>query len=163
MELYREYGHIDQEGNLKLYNVDQLRARAKQLPGTSIEIVILKRTGDMSHQQRKYYFSVIVPEMVKAFKFHGSHMTNEDVDDFLRAKFLDHLHYDDDDDTWKKERRRMSLAETDITTREFNEFVQFVITWAVQNMDWALPYPNEIFNFQDFTKSQIESLQKRNV
>ena len=161
MELYREFGHIDSQGNLKLYNVDQFKARAKQLPGTSIEIVINKRTGHMSHQQRKYYFSVIVPEMVKAFKFYGQHMTNEQADDFLREQFLDHQEYNEEDDRWITHRRRMSLAETDISIREFNEFVQFVVTWAVQNMDWALPYPNEIFNFQDFTKSQIESLQKR--
>jgi hypothetical protein len=115
----------------------------------------------MSHQQRKYYFSVIVPEVQRALYHAGIQKTREETDDMLRDLFLSHQEYDEDTDTWTKTRRRMSLAETDISAREFNQFVNFVVQWAIEILDWALPYPNEIFTFKDFSKSQIESLHSK--
>ena len=155
MELFREYGAVDSLGNLKIYNKEQFLERLKAVAPVNIEVVIRRRSGSFSNQSRKYYFSVIVPEVQRALTYLGYDITKENTDRFLRHLFLYTETYNPDDDTWGREPRRLSAAETDVTATEFRDYCEKIVRWAVMELDWAIPFPNEVFREKDFTQSQI--------
>lgn len=159
-ELFREFGVINKKGVLKIYNREQFVDRLKQLKATNVEIIVTERRGTFSEQQRRYYFSVIVKEIQNGLNYHGIEMTLEEVDKYLRDKFLCREEYNEETDSWERPERRFSKHITTVTKEEFNKFVDKVVRWAIIDLDWAVPYPNEIFHSKDFTESQILSLRK---
>jgi hypothetical protein len=147
MELFREYGYIDKDGKLNVYNRDQFTDRIARFKNHSVEIIMVRRQETLSHQQRKYYFSVVVPEVQNAIKeSNGENYTKDEVDTFLRETFLFTEVRDEDTDTFKRVKRRLSNQETDVTTKEFAEFINNVVQWVAENLDYQIPFPNEIFN-----------------
>lgn len=157
MELFREYGHIDSEGKFKIYNLDQFYLRAKNFKSTNIEVVVLKRHGTFSHQQRKYYFSVVVPEVVRAIEHtNGETYSRHEVDTFLRGEFLYTEVYSEESDQMERVNRRLSNAETDVSTVEFKKFIEDIVQWAARDLQHAIPMPNEIFDEGHSDESQPE-------
>lgn len=155
MELFREYGVVNSAGEFKIYNREQFELRLKAIAPASVEVIIQKRSGTFSHQMRKYYFSVIVPEVQRALTYLGYDITKENTDRFLRHLFLYTETYNPESDTWSREPRRLSTAETDVTVEEFRAYCENIVRWAIMEIDWAIPYPNEVFRNKDFTQSQI--------
>lgn len=158
MELFREFGHVDENGDLKIYNRDQFLERVKVFAGQNVELVLLKRTGTVSHQQIKYYFAVIVPEVQKCFHWLGDRLgigkDRSTVDHWLRVNFLYLEEYHPETDSWSSRYRRLNAVETDVSIREFAQFIDDVVIWFARELKWSLPYPNELFNENDMTLAQ---------
>lgn len=155
-----EYGTINDKGQLSIYNRDLFLKRVTRFPSQNIEIQIIKREGAFTHQMLKYYFSVIVPEVQKGLLYAGNDITKGDTDHMLRNKFLYIEVYNSENDRWEKKMHRLNNQESEVTFGMFKTFMEDCIRFAAQYLDWAVPYPNEIFTSSEYTESQILSLSR---
>ena len=142
-ELFRAIGRITPKGQLKVFNSEEVHDALRRIGGKDVEIIFLKREGTLSQQQRSYYFSVIVPQVQLAYERLGERYSREQIDHALRIHFLPSQTYNPVTDTWDKGYRRLNTVEGDVTTKEFSEFVENVIQWATETLEWPIPFPNE--------------------
>jgi hypothetical protein len=156
-----EFGKITDNGTMFIYNRPQFVKRISTFKNQNIEITITKRGGSFTHQQRKYYFSVIVPELQKAFYYHGNQLSKSEVDYLLRERMLFKETYDPELDEWKREGHRLNNQESEVTFDMFKKFMEDCVIFAAVELDWAVPYPNEMLKVNDFTQSQILSINHK--
>ncbi len=141
---FTTFGHVDDQGKLQIYNQDDLRAKLQgPLLRTSVELRIRERQWPFSEAMRKYYFAVIVKEIQKAWRAAGEIKSLEEVDTDLRLKFLYKETRDPETDTWIREPHTLRKGETEVTKKMMREFCDLCIIWAVQALDWPVPYPGE--------------------
>jgi len=86
---------------------------------------------------------VVVPEVQRAYERLGERYTKEQVDIALRKTFLPVQNYNPVSDTWENGYRRLNNLETDVSPREFAAFIDEVIMWCAQELEWQIPTPNE--------------------
>ena len=153
--LASEFGTIDPQGKLNIYNRDHFLKRVARYPATNIEFMVIKREGGFTHPMRTYYFTVLVPEMQKAFEYTGVHMSRGEVDYWLREQFLYNEEYDPETDEWIKTPCRLNNEDSDVGFSRFKTYLETIIQFAATDMDWSIAYPNEILSLDDYTERQI--------
>lgn len=159
--LVSEGGTIGSDGKLKIFNKDLFLHRISTFPSQNVEIQIIKREGSFTHQQRKYYFSVIVPEIQKALLYYGNNYSKSETDHFLRERFLSFEDFSEETGRFIKKPHRLSDSDSTVGFSQFQRFLEFCIMFAAQELNWAVPYPNEQFRVSDYTDAQILSINSK--
>ena len=156
------FGHVNNQGKLSIYNVGIFKdVLHKRFAGSSIEMTIKKRFYEFSHKLRKYYFYILVPELQKGFLSQGMFMSREEVDNEMRERFLFYETYDEEKDKWEKHIHTLRMNETKVDNKMFLDFVEKCIIFAIQSLDWAIPYPREEFDDYKKTFNQIKTERKQ--
>lgn len=101
----------------------------KTLEGKEIEISIGKRKRDRSNQQNKFYWAVPVRILADSLGY-----DDLDMHYALRQKFLSRP-----DDAMNIPR-----STTELSTVEFNDYIEQVQRWAAQDLGIVIPDPSEI-------------------
>jgi len=160
---YTAYGHIDEKGVLSIYNRLLLDSTLKTyFKKTSIEIVFSEKTSAFSDNMRSYYFGVVVKEVQKAYLSTGVVKSLKDIDYELRGLFLYKEFYNENKGVWETEPHTLKKGDTEVTRQMMRGFIDMVIAWSIQNLDWAIPYPSEDMGKEDYTNHQKNSKLKGN-
>lgn len=160
--IYSEMGFIDSEGKLHVYNRELMHQRVSQYAKTNVVVTIEKYEKSISHQQRKYYFSIVLRELQNAYWTFGIDKSKEELDHQMRMMFLYREEYNPESDTWTREPRRLSDNESTVSFAEFTVFLEKIIWYAAAHLEWSIPYPNEVMTAREYTDRQIESAFKSN-
>jgi hypothetical protein len=124
-------------------------------PSTNVEITIKERFYRFSDGYREYYFAVVVKELQKAWKASGVVKSQKEVDTEMRDMFLYHEWLNPETGEFVKTIHTLRSNDTGVDQQMMKEFIEHCIIWALQNLDWAIPYPGEEFEMQDMTREQI--------
>lgn len=92
--------------------------------GRTVEITV-KENNKRTDKQSKYYWGVIVPEIVKVANEAGNRYNKERVHELLKLRF-------DIEST------------TDLNTSEFEAKMEEIRIWAAQFFGITIPLPNEL-------------------
>lgn len=152
---YTAYGHVDSDGKLSIYNKSLLNGNIREyFKSTSIVLTISEKTNEFSDNMRAYYFSVVVKQVQKAYRSTGVVKTLKEIDYELRGMFLINEVYNEDKGKWEQEPHTLKKGQTLVTYQMMRDFIDMVIAWSIQNLDWAIPYPNEQMEDNDYTQHQ---------
>lgn len=150
-----KYGHVDDNGKLFIYQKDDFHSKIKSnFKKTSIEIILREKLYKFSDNRRSYYFGVIVKEIQKAWLSTGIIKSLKDVDIELRNKFLYHETLNEDTGLFEKTIHTLRKYDTSVSVKMMKDYCEHCIIWSIQNLDWAIPYPNEDFGPEDMTEKQ---------
>lgn len=97
----------------------------------------------LTARRRAYYFKVLLPEVRAALKSVGYMASLRDVDFSLRSMYLYWESYDHSRDKWEKHIHTLKPDETDVTDEMFAEFIENVIRFAANDLDWVIAFPGE--------------------
>lgn len=152
---FTAYGHVNSEGEFKLYDAEHFWKRiATSFSATNIEIVIREGHNEFSDGMRGYYYGIIVPEVQKAFEASGVIKSKKEIDYDLRDLFLYTETWNEEKGEFEKEYHTLRKDETKVDGKMMKGYCEKCIIWCITNLDWAIPYPNEVFTFQDMADQQ---------
>lgn len=151
-------GHVNSEGKLSIYDTDAFKERIqKQFISMNVEIIVREGHNQFTDGMRGYYYKIIVPEIQKAFEASGVIKSRKVIDYDMRELFLYTEFWNQDKGEYEKEYHTLRKDETQVTGRMMKEYCEKCIIWCINKLDWAIPYPNEVFTFQDMTDKQRTS------
>ena len=110
--------------NVKLFN-DYIST----FEGKDVEVIVRKFKKERSNQQNKYYWGVVISLLCETTGYF-----DEEMHDALKMMFLR-------DDTRKIPTLRSTA---NLTTVEFEEYLEKIRIWAVQELNCIIPLPNEV-------------------
>ncbi len=149
------YGHVDADGNISVYNKETtLKRVSDDFRKTSIEIVFRERFFRFKDSQRGYYYGVILKEIQLAWKASGVLKSISDIDYEFRNKYLYYETLNEDTGVFEKTIHTLKKHDTAVSQKMMREYCECCIIWTIQNLDWAIPYPNEDFKDEDMTEKQ---------
>jgi hypothetical protein len=149
------FGHVNGEGDLALYDKKSfLTAIKSKLKNSSIELIARERFYPFSDAQRAYYFAVIVTETKKAFLSSGVLKSLKETDTFLREQFLFKETLNPETGNYEKEVYSLGNLNQEVSKKMMREFCETCIIFCITSLDWAIPFPNEIFGPNEMTEKQ---------
>ena len=107
-------------------------------------LTIEPETNNISHQQRKYFFGVVVDRIRLGFLDKGIITTVDEVRALLNELFIHRLEYNPVLDTTLKVPISLSNSSKGIDKAEFNTIVNLIQQHAMQEWSIEIPDPNEI-------------------
>jgi len=144
------YGSVDGDGKMSLYNrqlfFDKLR---DYFPRTNIEVIVREQGNDMTHPLRKYYFGVVIRGIQEGYLARGEVKSRDWCDKQMREMYLYYEDIDYETGEYEKHIHTLRAGETKVTTKMMREFIDLCIIWAVQHLDWIIPYPGEELNIEN--------------
>ena len=126
----------------------------KMFTGTTVEIEFRERFYELSDGRRAYYFAVIVPEIQKAYAATGVVKSKAEVDTEMRERFLFYEELNTESGEYESCVHTLRKGETKVSRRMMQECCDMCIIWAAQNLDWAIPFPNEEMLAEYMTEKQ---------
>ena len=123
-------GSVTRDGRLLLDARTTFRCMVRTLSGQAIELVIRRRRRARSTRQCRYYWGVVVAMLAEACGY-----TPDELHDGLKWKFLRHQ---------AESALPTVRSTTDLTTTEFEEFLETVRAWAATDLNVHIPLPNEV-------------------
>ena len=137
------FGHVNADGQLRIYNKDIFERKIALLAKTHVEIEIVPRTDNLQHNWRSYYFGIVVKQWQDLLFYLGESKSLHDVDYMLRSLFLYKEIYDEKNDIYHRELHTLRDGDTEIGAPRFKHYVQQCIQLAAE-MDWQIPLPGEL-------------------
>lgn len=135
------YGQI-KEGKLHIIKRDSFTDAIKTLPKGRYKIIIEKLYRKRSNPQNAYLWGVVYKELIIAFQNAGWReiKTDSQVHDFCKDRFLKIDTYNDiSGDKWQ-----IIRSTTELTTTEFNEYIEDIRYFASEFLGHSIPEPNEL-------------------
>ena len=112
----------------------------KSFEGANIVITIEKRRKKRSNNQNSFYHAVIIPLMQDAFKdAWGEHYSAIEVHEALKAKYC----YKEQINESTGEILQMPSSTTNLSTIEWEEYIDKIRAFALEWFNTVLPYPND--------------------
>jgi hypothetical protein len=121
-----------------------LTRQLKRLKDGRYNLTIEPETNLISHQQRKYFFGVVVDRIRLGFLDKGIITTVDEVRALLNELFIHRLEYNPVLDTTLKVPISLSNSSKGIDKAEFNTIVNLIQQHAMQEWSIEIPDPNEI-------------------
>lgn len=96
---------------------------------------------ERSNPQNRYYWKVIVPTVKDGLRHNGwdEIKSNYEAHEYLKHTFLRRVVYNEA--TNKK--IELPGTTTNLSTKEFNDFIEAVVKWGVEFLGLQIPFPNE--------------------
>jgi hypothetical protein len=148
------FGHINGQGQMQVYNRDKFASGLGVFENTNIEIIVRERAYSFKDPYRNYYFGVIVKQAQLAFRNAGYVKSQRDTDYFLRDLYLYEEIYNEETGGWEKTALTLKKNDTTVTGKQMREYCEICIIYVMQALSWAIPYPNEELDNEDFTPTQ---------
>ena len=115
--------------------------------GKNIEVVFKRKRKRRSDNQNRYYWGVVIPEIVRAMIDLGNEALQQGNTEHgeLVHEYLKHNLLDNGEEIMGIEGVIIKLppSTTKCTTVDFMDFVERVRMWAADNLGVAIPSPNE--------------------
>lgn len=112
----------------------------KSFEGQNILITIQKQKKTRSNPQNAFYYGVVVPIMQQCLKDAGYLMTNEQIHEMLKLRFLKESILVNEQTGEYLERIKST---TELSTIEFMEYILEIQKFAVEYFNTVIPDPNE--------------------
>lgn len=106
----------------------------KGLEGKEIELTIKEYKKDRSIFQNRYYWSVVLKILAD---YSGN--TGEEMHEVMKQKFLGQKGI-----KFESEVYFASLTTTTLNTKEFEEYLEKIRRWALEELGVMIPLPNEV-------------------
>mgnify|MGYP001561316969 FL=1 len=97
------------------------------------QVIHDKFSTSRTSPQNRYYWGVVIPILCGHTGF-----THDEIHEILKYKFLHR-----ESITKNEEKFERSASTTELTTIEFNEYVQNIVVWAASELSCQIPEPNE--------------------
>lgn len=127
------------EGKMKIIFRKRFEQELKNLRDGEY-ILLLKRKGKRTDQQRKYYFGVMVIMITAELKRLGNNVDEETVHEWLKVKFNPvYIHNEAGEviDT-------IGGSTTDLNKEQMSELIDRVIVWVQDNLNLSIPSPTTV-------------------
>lgn len=111
-------------------------SRINQLRGL-YRIRVTKYKPKRSDRQNRYYWSIFVKSFADFLRDQGEAVTDNDAHEYLKHKFLRKTI------TAGGERQDITRSTTDLTTAEFNTYLDQCAAWLTDMFGIVLPAPGE--------------------
>ena len=117
------------KGKVIFNNVQLFNNYLLSLEGKDVEVVVRKPKKERSNPQNRYYWGVVINLLCETTGY-----TPEEMHEALKMLFLK-------DNTRKIPTLRST---TELTTIEFEDFLEGVRVWAASELNCIIPLPNEV-------------------
>lgn len=123
-----------------IQNKNLILKALEALSGGKIMLTIQKAKKHRTSQQNRFYHGVVVVIVANCMHEAGYVMTNEDVHDMLRVRFLKETICVNEETGDYIERIKST---TELSTVEFMEYVQSIVQWVAEFFGTVIPDPEE--------------------
>lgn len=120
-------------------NINQIVEAVSSFEGKECFFTIEKIKNKRSNQQNRYYHGVIIPIVKNCLKEAGYLMTNEDVHDLLKMKFLRETLFINEDTGDITERTKST---TELSKSDFMDYVAEIRQFTLEYFNTDIPDPN---------------------
>jgi len=137
MKKIKYFGHVNQDGILKLFNRDGFSDDLKTFLNQDVEITI-EIKNKRTLPQNGFYWSNFIPSEIECFKERfGETYNKSQIHDWNKANFFASEH------VLEETGEVIKIPESSAAqgTKEFEEKLENCRQWFRQNMDWEIPYP----------------------
>jgi len=127
------------KGSLSLNNRQLFNDTIACLKDGDYVLEVKERKKKRSNNQNAYYFGVVVTMICKRFIDLGNDVNLEHTHDFLKATF----NYKEIVKEETGEIFKVPIKTSELSTAEFNEYIERVIRFGAEVLDIYIPLPNE--------------------
>lgn len=121
-------------------NINEILQAVSTFEGKDCMFTIEPVKNKRSSQQNRYYHGVIIPIVKNCLKEAGYVMTNEDVHDLLKMKFLRETLFVNEDTGDITERTKST---TELSKSAFMDYVAEIRQFTLEYFNTDIPEPNE--------------------
>lgn len=146
MEAISTSAFIDATGKLDLHNRASFAATIACYPNTPGTISFEPHRNSISHNQRKYFYGVVVEILHSFFVSTGERpeeTTKEDVMDFIKDRFLFREKLCPITSRYIKVYISLSANKGSMTMEEFTEKKEAIQQWAMEKLRLEIPEPDK--------------------
>lgn len=133
---------VDDNGKLsKVYQKTLFIDTLKHYAGKTIRIKIAKWTKPRSLPQNRYYFGILIPQVIDALVDNGidrSELDTNLVHDMLKMKFLKKELVSEHGEVIEYVQQTSKL-----TTEEFSIYIDDIVRWCAETLSYVVYLPNE--------------------
>ncbi len=126
----KEFRGRIKDGKLKLRDMEGFKKAQKELEGEQIYLKIDKWFKKRSDRQNRYYHGVVV--RILAEETGHSH---KEIHGYLKDKFIKKRHVLGENVA--------AISTTDLSTKEFEEYLRKIRMWASRDLETFIPAPNQ--------------------
>lgn len=134
---------IDEHGKLQLQHRDSFAATIACFPNHAGTLIFEPHKNRISHNQRKYFFGVIVDLLEAFFTSTGVECTKQDVLDLLKQNFLFREKLCPITNKYMRVPISMSDSEGGMDMKEFTEKKDAIQKWGAEVLKIEIPDPDK--------------------
>lgn len=115
----------------------------EMFPDQKVILIVKRDFENVSDKLRKYYFGPLLNHLQEAFRDMGDHRTKKELDDKMRRLFLvkDEVNHETGKITTIP--RSLSKEKAEVSNDQMKSFIDQIIRFAVEHLDYGIAYPNE--------------------
>jgi chromosomal replication initiation ATPase DnaA len=117
--------------------IDHVQKVIAQYKGKEIDITIGVHKKKRTNPQNAYLHGVVIPMVTDGINEHGNEVTQSQVKDLLKQKFLSFDVFIDVDYTYET----LTKDTSELSTVEFNEFIERIQRWGAEMLGIIIPDP----------------------
>ena len=136
MKDLKYYGKVD-DGKLTIFQRNDMVSGLQNLGSGFVEIII-RLAGKRSSPQNRYYWGAMLPIVKDGLKELGIDMSKEQTHEMLKYRFLKREFITSDGDILQ-----IIGSTTELSTKEFNEYIESIQIWSAEYLNVNIPDPNE--------------------
>lgn len=133
---------VDDNGKLsKIYQKSMFDETLKHYAGKTIRIKVAKWTKPRSLPQNRFYFGVLIPQVIDALVDNGinrDELNVEVVHDLLKMKFLKKELVSEHGEVIE-----IVQSTSKLTTEEFSIYIDDIVRWCAETLSYVVYLPNE--------------------
>lgn len=149
------FGHVNGKGILSIYNRDEfIKSISEFFKGRNVQMTFTDKFYEFSDKHRGYYFGVLVRQIQSAWLSTGIKKSMSKIDAEMREMFLYYEELNESTGLFEKHIHTLKKGDTSVSVTMMKDFVEQCIIWTAQNLNWAVPYPSEVFTESDMTEHQ---------
>lgn len=137
------YGSVDEIGKFVPDSPSEFKGAFLEYASKSVKLVISDVGNNISNNQRRYFFGVVVNEIRKRFIELGTQCTKEQVVDFVKDKFLFIEEYSPITNSIVKSYISLSNSEGAMSKEVFTAKKEEIQQWCKEKMDLDIKDPDE--------------------
>ena len=136
MKDLKYFGKVD-DGKLTIFQRNDMVSGLQNLGSGFVEIII-RLAGKRSSPQNRYYWGAMLPIVKEGLKGVGIEMSKEQTHEMLKYRFLKREFITTDGDILQS-----IGSTTELSTKEFNEYIESIQIWSAEYLNVNIPDPNE--------------------
>ena len=136
MKDLKYFGKVD-DGKLTIFSRNDMVSGLQNL-GSGFVQIIIRLAGKRSSPQNRYYWGAMLPIVKEGLKGVGIDMSKEQTHEMLKYRFLKREFVTSDGHILQS-----IGSTTELSTKEFNEYIESIQIWSAEYLNVNIPDPNE--------------------
>jgi len=138
------YGYVDENGRFVPDSPSEFKGAFELYSTKSVKLLLTDIDNNISNNQRRYFFGVVVSLIQKKFIELGTQCTKEQVVDFIKDKFLFTEEYSPLTNSIVKSYISLSNSSDGLSKEVFTQKKSEIQQWCAEKLDGLqIPEPNE--------------------